>query len=186
MTLLSELLWRRTDEHALEVCRLLRSPDAYVLEGRVLTMANGHPAEVHYTVHVGPEWITRAGHVSVVQGAGERQVIVERDEAGRWRVDGEPRPEFDGIPDIDLEFTPATNTLPIRRLALPVGESRPSDAVWVRFPGLTCERLQQRYTRLDDRRYLYETADGAFSAELAVDEHGVVERYGDIWRRVAE
>ncbi len=93
------------------------------------------------------------------------------------------RDDLAGCIDVDLGITPSTNTLPIRRLNLQVGESADVTAAWVRFPELTVEPLAQRYTRLDERRYRYESTTG-FSAELEVDELGLVVRYGDIWERV--
>jgi hypothetical protein len=80
--------------------------------------------------------------------------------------------------------TPATNTLPIRRLALDVGESRAVDALWIVFPDVTPRRLQQIYTRTGDRLYRYENPSTGFQAELETDEAGLVVRYGDFWQRV--
>ncbi|HSK19551.1 MAG TPA: putative glycolipid-binding domain-containing protein, partial [Longimicrobiales bacterium] len=90
----------------------------------------------------------------------------------------------DGLTDIDLAFTPATNTLPIRRLGLKTGEAAATDAVWVRFPELTIERLPQRYAHIEDHTYRYESRGGSFTADLIVDGQGVVITYGDIWERV--
>lgn len=58
-------------------------------------------------------------------------------------------------------------------------------AVWVRFPELTIEPLPQRYTWLDERRYRYESAGGAFVAAIEVDELGLATEYEGGWRRVA-
>ena len=58
-------------------------------------------------------------------------------------------------------------------------------AVWVRFPDLSVEALPQRYTRLDQRRYRYESDNGAFTTEIDVDDVGLVVRYGDMWERLA-
>ena len=45
--------------------------------------------------------------------------------------------------------------------------------------------LRQGYTRLADRRYLYENLDGSgFRADLSVDEDGVVLDYEGIFRRI--
>jgi hypothetical protein len=90
-----------------------------------------------------------------------------------------------GCLDVDLAFTPATNILPLRRLGLAVGESREVTAAWIRFPDLSVEPLPQRYTRLDERRVRYESRGGAFTAELEVDELGLVVRYPPLWERVA-
>ena len=69
------------------------------------------------------------------------------DGEGRWSRDAAPLPGVEGALDVDLGFTPATNTLPIRRLALAVGETRPVRSAWLRFPGLRLEPLEQTYTR---------------------------------------
>jgi uncharacterized protein len=61
-----------------------------------------------------------------------------------------------GWSDVDLEVTPSTNTIPIRRLDLKVGESQEVNAVWVRFPSLELEPLRQQYTRHDENHYRYQ------------------------------
>jgi hypothetical protein len=45
------------------------------------------------------------------------------------------------------------------------------------------EPLEQVYTRLGERRYQYESARGAFVAEVSVDELGLPVTYSDIWSR---
>jgi hypothetical protein len=83
----------------------------------------------------------------------------------------------------DLAFTPATNTLPIRRLGLAVGDSRDVTAAWVRYPELDLVPLPQSYTRLAATGYRYQSRDGAFTAELETDELGLVVRYPPGWSR---
>jgi len=85
--------------------------------------------------------------------------------------------------DVDLEWSPSTNTLPIRRLALAIGESKSVSAAWVRFPSLEVQRLDQTYERLEDRRYRYRS--GRFTADLALDQDGMVLQYGVNWNAVA-
>ena len=84
---------------------------------------------------------------------------------------------------MDLGFSPSTNTLPIRRLRLELGESAKVAAVWLRWPELIVERLDQTYERLAPDRYRY--LSGRFSAELRVDDHGLVLQYGKYWRAIA-
>jgi len=89
-----------------------------------------------------------------------------------------------GCVDVDLAWSPSTNTLPIRRLALAVGARREVTAAWVRFPELTLEPLAQEYERLAERRYRYTSAGGTFTAVLDVDDDGVVLEYAGGWQRV--
>jgi hypothetical protein len=45
-----------------------------------------------------------------------------------------------GCVNIDLNFSPSTNLLPIRRLDLSVGASAIVRAAWLRFPGMNVQR----------------------------------------------
>ena len=90
-----------------------------------------------------------------------------------------------GAIDIDLGWTPATNTLPVRRLNLAIGESSgPVTAAWISFPNLRLQPLAQEYQRLAKDRYLYSSGEGAFKAEIVVNDRGVVLEYENFWRRV--
>jgi hypothetical protein len=106
------------------------------------------------------------------------------DASGVWRSSGEELPTLGQCSDIDLAVTPATNTLPIRRLNLGVGRNQEVTAAWLKFPDLTLEILPQRYTRLDPQRYRYQSGAG-FSAELLVDDLGLVTVYPGGWERAA-
>ena len=57
-------------------------------------------------------------------------------------------------------------------------------AAWVRFPELTVEPLTQCYERTGDRLYRYSSGGGAFTADIEVDELGLVVRYPPLWERV--
>ena len=84
--------------------------------------------------------------------------------------------------DVDLSYTPATNTLPIRRLGLAVGEEAQIEVAWLVWPELEVRPARQAYSRLAQDRYLYKQGD--FEAELVVDEHGLVLEYERLWRAV--
>jgi hypothetical protein len=170
------VLWEAT-AGGTDRCALLHEGGRWVLRGR----ANGEigwlgPVFATYEVDSDPSWVTVEARVRVADGGG---LVVHREPDGRWLADGEEVPGVAGCDVVDLGFTPATNTCAIRRLELAVGAAAEIDAAWVRFPEMTVERLPQRYTRTGERSYAYES--GEFRADLEVDEHGLVTRYGDIW-----
>lgn len=120
---------------------------------------------------------------------GREEARVQRTEGG-WRLTGALEVDEDGVAavlhytvDVDLGFTPATNTLPIRRLALAVGETRPVRSAWLRFPELRIEALEQTYTREAERVFRYRAlVDGEpFTARLETDAFGRVLRYEGLW-----
>jgi uncharacterized protein len=92
-------------------------------------------------------------------------------------------PELAGALDVDLGFTPATNTQPIRRIGLEVGESASVRSAWLRFPELRLEPLEQTYTREAEQSFRYRAlVDGEpFIARLDTDAFGRVLRYEGLW-----
>jgi hypothetical protein len=85
--------------------------------------------------------------------------------------------------DVDLGVTPATNTIPIRRLGLAVGESADISVVSIRFPDLAVAVEEQRYERQAPDLYRY--SSGPYDAELVVDRSGLVLDYEQLWHAVA-
>ena len=85
-----------------------------------------------------------------------------------WRLIGSPcrelRPVVSGCIDLDLNFSPSTNLLPIRRLNLSVGQQATVRAAWLRFPSFALEPLDQLYRRVGESSYRYESASGKFVA----------------------
>ena len=177
------ILWQDVETGALDRCRMEASPDGLRLAGIVLTPSHGTPLDVHYLVEAGPDGRTRRVELALDGGASRRVLLA--DGAGHWRWEGGPElPQADGAIDVDLTVTPATNTLPIRRLAqLETGQAADLQMAWVQFPGLEVLASAQRYQRLAADRWHFRTGD--FHAELLVDPDGLVLDYGGLFRSLA-
>jgi hypothetical protein len=117
-----------------------------------------------------------------------RSLNLQTDGQGHWRHrDGRAIDDLLGCLDIDIWPTPFTNSFPIRRGPMAVGERRQFRMALISAPDLTVHAQPQAYTRLADRLYLFENLDGSgFRAELPVDEEGIVLDYPDLFRRVTE
>jgi hypothetical protein len=136
---------------------------------------------VEYRVLTDGAGLTTAVHVRDLRGFQQRTLTLERNAKGAWTVDGKTIRKLKGCTDVDLAISPATNTLPIRRLRIGVDASETIKAAWVRFPELTVESASQTYTRLGPDTYRY--TSGTFEAELTVDDDGLVIAYA-VWQRV--
>jgi hypothetical protein len=181
---MSTVLWRGVETGALDRCRLEAGPEGLRLSGTVLTAEFGTPLEARYLVEAGPDGLTRRVELALDDGAVRRVLLA--DGAGRWRWEGGDSElvEVAGALDVDLTVTPATNTLPIRRLAgLAVGEAADLRMAWVQFPELSVIPSAQRYERLAADRWRFSTGD--FSAELVVDPEGLVLEYSGLFRSLA-
>jgi hypothetical protein len=175
------MLWRRLDPPGHDCARLRRLDDGgWELAGSAVFSHAGVPCALSYRLLCDAAWQTRSAAIEGWAGDGAVQVLVSSSE-GHWRLNGGEAPAVEGCVDLDLSFSPCTNLLPLRRLALRVGEGAPVRAAWLRFPGLTLEPLEQTYHRLSSTRYRYQSAGGAFERELRVNEEGWVVDYPGLW-----
>src|SRR2546426_7631018 len=97
--------------------------DGFELCGLILQAHEDVPYVVRYMIRVDGSWRTREVQVDLEDG-GRRIVSLSADGAGHWSPEGRPSNDLAGCLDVDLEWSPSTNTLPIRRLALAIGETR--------------------------------------------------------------
>ena len=186
--------WMSTTWPTPDLCALSEISYGWELDGEAQAMVNGFPVEVKYTVRVDREWITRLVKVKQVDYgyipgySNTKRCTLKRDKFGRWTAtSGNDKPRLSDISfltDIDIQVTPATNTLPIRRLNLAVGENAEVTAAWFRIPEFQVEPLKQRYTRLAEDTYRYESLDHDFTATLTVDDLGLVVNYDPGWVRL--
>jgi hypothetical protein len=177
-------IWDKTREGTGLEHLLLREGSA---DSVVLALdEHGRPFRLAYQLAWDESWRLRDARLVVTTERETRSLRLETDGKGHWR-DGEARalPELQGCIDIDIWPTPFTNTFPIRRRPMAIGERREFVMAWVSAPELIVRPVRQGYTRLADRLYLYENLDGSgFRAELPVDEDDVVLDYQGVFRRI--
>jgi hypothetical protein len=160
-----------------------------VADSVVLAFDEDHgPFRLTYCLTWDESWRLRDAELVVATERSTRSLSLQTDGQGHWRHgDGRAIAELDGCLDVDIWPTPFTNSFPIRREPMAVGERRQFLMAWIFAPDLTVRPQSQAYTRLADRLYLFENLDGSgFRAELPVDEDGVVLDYPDLFLRVKE
>ena len=177
------VIWKRHDLPGHEACRVRSFDTGWKLGGAAVFVYMGQACRLDYLIDCDSQWVTRSAVVTAWIGDEVIDVTVMRDATGQWRVNGRAIEEVAGCVDFDLNFSPSTNLLPIRRLGLKVGAMEPVRAAWLRFPSFAFEPLDQSYARLESRRYRYESAAGQFVADVTVDDAGLVIDYGNIWSR---
>lgn len=149
----------------------------------VASMVIGQDFGLSYEIDIDAAWQVKAFAIKRLDG---RTLAARSPEPGRWQdEEGRALTRFDGAVDIDCAFTPFTNTLVVRRNAFAIGEVREFTMFYI--PADTLDPLTdgQRYTCLEPNRFLYEATDGAFTATIAFDEHGLVADYPGLYRRIS-
>lgn len=169
-----EVIW--DGPHGRDRCELVELPDGMLMRGAV--------GATRYEVELDGDWLTRRAETVTA----DTRLRLTSDGTGRWWRDGAPAEGLAGCLDVDLEVTPATNLLPIRRLALPIGGAAQPTAAWIRTDGTTAEPLEQRYERSGPTTWHYRA--GTFAATIEVDDDALPVTYttatGDeLWTRVS-
>jgi len=166
----------------------MRTRDGYRLVGATAAVEGGHVSSVQYDIVVDEAWCTTSARITGWSENGPRAVLLEADGSGGWRVDGHAAPQLDGCLDIDLEASACTNTLPVHRIGLAVGQGAEAPAAFVRALDMSVARLEQRYERVTSSRgaeeYDYSAPGFDFRARLVYDEAGLILQYPGIARRV--
>src|SRR5688572_30010224 len=128
------------------------------------------PFRLAYRLTWDDAWRLRQAELTAATGRSTRTLALNTDGRGHWQhADGRTIDELDGCIDIDIWPTPFTNSFPIWREPLAIGERREFRMAWVSAPELTVQPKAQAYTRLAERLYRFDNLDGSgFTAELPV------------------
>lgn len=170
--------WATWDGDGEETTTILWENEGFTVSGQV------GRENVQYVLRLSPTWQIR--QFLLFRDLDEPDLWLATDGSGRWgEMNGDHRLELDGCYDIDLACTPFTNTLPIRRLPLHEGHSAQLPVVCVNHETLGVRPEQQRYTRVGSHTWLVEQLEAGTSAELEVDDFGLVLDYPELFRRLS-
>jgi uncharacterized protein len=184
--LLRTYMWRAVGKDSLERGQLWQDEQHWIMNGTILRLSDSDPAEVRYEIICDARWCTGIANISCQNDQGKRELRLSRNDDGWYANETRLQLPRD-CTDVDLAWSPSTNTLPIRRLQLNVGGiSGPLTAAWVRLPELRVEALQQTYERTGPHSYIYRSGGGSFKANLTVDEDDLIVDYEGVWGRIGQ
>jgi uncharacterized protein len=193
------LVWRGVEEWLTETAAVELSDRGLRAVGTQIGADPG-PYRVDYRLEAPDDYVTSELELTAMAQSWRRRLALHHDGSGGWSAeiedDGEvpggawdgELPDLSAARDIDIMNSPLTNTMPIRREGLQRGGANEFVMAFVVTPTLRVEASPQRYEHLQEReggslvRYL--GLDSDFTADLELDEHGLVEFYPRLARRV--
>jgi uncharacterized protein len=193
------LVWTGVEEWLTEAASVDVRSDGLSASGIQLG-AEPAPYRVDYRLECSGGFITRELELTATADGWRRHLLLNHDGSGGWRAEVHDRgdvpggdwdgalPDLSDALDIDIENSPLTNTMPILRHRFQSGGSGDFVMAFVRLPTLRVEASPQRYEHVRRSgpgavvRYL--SRDGDFTAELELDEDGLLEFYPRLARRV--
>ena len=177
-------LWRRLDQEGHDACRFAPTSGTWSIEGAAVFDHEGAVANLSYRLDCDRYWSSMAASVTGWVGARSIDISIERTRQGDWSVDGSTVDVLSGLEDIDLGFTPASNTNAIRRLNLREGDETTTTAVWLDTEDWTVKPLLQSYRRDRKDAYYYKSPLHDFRAMLLVDDFAGIKEYPGLWTAV--
>ena len=183
MALRRSIRWRSIQHGGLEQLRINEWNDSVKIQAAIVGQAGETRHGVLYEISLRRDW---SFETIMLQRTDGVMSVLRRYEESKWvDLHAEHLPALDGCIDIDFEMTPFTNTLPIRRAPLAIGETKRFRMAYIPADTLEPFADEQIYTRLGENLYRFEEADGSFSADITVDEDGLVVDYPGLFERVA-
>ena len=177
----ASMLWRRLDTPGHDACRLEGSDAGWRLDGTAVFRHDGGPAQLTYHVACDLSWSRQQGYIRGWLGVQPVEFTIARTAGGVWTLNGAVVPGLENCVDLDLGFTPATNLLHLRRLALAEGQAADAPAAWLDVSAGTLKVLPQRYERRVEAAYWYEAPTVNYAALLEVTPIGFIRRYPGLW-----
>ncbi|MCI0415409.1 putative glycolipid-binding domain-containing protein [bacterium] len=182
-----EAMWVSLDERTFEYLRLQTADEAVMADGWIIHL-DEYSYRIQYRLECDSEWRVRKVEMTRL-GKDPEVLSLRSDGFGHWTDEkGKQVASVDGCIDIDIQASPFTNTLPIRRLALNRQESKTIDVVFITLPDLQVKSVSQRYTLESQDQtgtvYHFEGLDSGFSTDLPVDSDGLVIEYPEWFKRI--
>jgi hypothetical protein len=195
--------WRGLDSWRSEVAAFDLDPDGIIAEGTQVAV-DPAPYRLDYRLEAPRAFVTQRLTVRCVGSGWWRRLDLGHDGEGNWHATAEaggcdarlPDPGGDmdavaGALDCDLGLSPLTNLMPILRSGLNRREGAEDFSMaWVSVPDLAVSASGQRYehVRADSEgsvvRYVDRGLFPGFSADLQLDDSGVVLLYPELGERV--
>lgn len=178
------LLWQRLDNPGLEQAEVETGDGLSLMaSGSLLHADTG--ISLRYRIEL--DQLGRLSHAHFDTSApSAHQLTLHHTEDGIWLVNGQPEPAWSDCQELDLQACGLSNSFPIRRLKLAVGESVQLAMLFVRLPELSPSICPQRYTRLPDcdKQACYRYESPGCTANIIVDEQGFTLHYSDFLQRL--
>ncbi len=181
MTVVRWCGWGGADA-GLEHLELRLDGDHVLAEGLVIGSSGGERFGLDYRLVLDRAWRVREAGLRTAAG---RSLQLTSDGAGLWTINGHVDAGLGHCIDIDIQATPFTNTLPIRRLNWGAGQSIGIHVAYIDVPSLTVAPSRQRYTALTPSSlYRFEALESGFIADLPIDPEGLVLDYPGLFKRL--
>ena len=179
------ILWTGIEYYSLENCLVQSSPSGVKIQSTIIGLYEDEIYHAEYTLHTNSQWLTTMASIVCRHADVIQTLQLHRNPDGNWQLNGNEIPALNDCMDIDIPITPFTNSLPINRLGLNMGETKEISVVYLDLLAESMRPVRQQYSRKSEFIYHYENVPNDFEADVEVDDHGFVITYPGLFSRKA-
>ena len=179
----TNLLWSGIEYSSLENCLVTTTDAGSEITSTIVGYQNNKHYRVLYRILTNPLWETIFFEIDSRHSNQQQTISYTGDGKGNWTGHGKEIIEFKGCIDIDIPLTPFTNTLPINRLKLAIGQEQEIKVIYLDLLEQEIRVVRQKYRRISDTEYHYQNVPNDFEAKIRVDERGFVIDYPALFER---
>lgn len=184
----SELIWQHLEAPGWEHVRVITEHPGWTVFDSILVREHkGKVLRGGYTLVVDKQWRTLELRFMLESEPGSMQGVHLLSEGkGRWTdADEQHIPELDGILDVDIQWSPLTNSLPLNRLAMAEGSDHDIRVAYIALPDLTLQVVDQHYHRQNASTVIFSAPGSSATYPITVDQEGYVAAYPDLFIRTS-
>lgn len=173
--------WLGIDSISVEHFTNIEKEGSFHCKGELVGNKNNRIYGVEYQVVTTSNWETRFFDIRCQEGHRYFQLSGHKLN-DQWIIDEQEYPHFKECLDIDIALTPFTNTLPINRLNMAIGESKIIPVLYINPLEENFTLVQQEYTKLSENTYHYKNIWSDFEATITLDAEGFVTEYPGLFK----
>lgn len=179
-----QIVWKGLSYQMMEYCNVEQTETDIRIDGTIVGFGEDTPFSISYDIIADRLWQVSSLEMAVEKSGECSWISLQRDPDGKWTQSGHARPEWAQCIDIDISLTPLTNTLPINRLQLEPQERKEIDVLYINVFEDEIKPVKQFYTKLSEDLYKYEGVFRDFTADIKVDDEGLVIDYPTLFSRI--
>jgi uncharacterized protein len=172
------LTWEGIEYRTLEKCLVKARAEGYEVISEINGTIDNKPVELRYRILLDDTWTVKEFYAENILPSDSFKIHYLQRTPGRWiDENGRSLPQFNDCIDIDIFPTPFTNSLPLKRTPLRIGEYAEFKMLWVDLVEGVSRCDLQRYKRLDNHVYRFTSLDTGFTADINFTEDLFVQHY---------
>lgn len=180
-------LWKGLSQQSTERCRIVDRNGQQIVTSEIVLESFGEKKKLLYEIILDEDWVVKSFTVENDFSKSPFYFSARQYEKGKWKNQlDESLTTFDKCIDIDIFPTPFTNTLPLKRQPLIVGEQSDYMMLWIDLVDGEAKTDRQRYRRLDNHVYRFTSLDTNFTADIQFTDDTMVKHYPGLFNLQGE